>query len=198
MVIQMIPARHDDIRVEPDRTIGTHLMGTFVTARDRIAHPGLFREVDYDQYRVDTYSTYSKQHAPIRENPPQDGHGRDRRFMRTSGEEQALYYWIWPNYMLNLYPDNMSINIVIPLDHRRTLTIFEWFFEQPGTGEGWESMQQSIAFSDEIQYEDIEICESVQRGLHSRHYDRGRYAPQLEQGEHQFHQLLARRLRAAR
>ena len=32
-----------------------------------IAHPGLFREIDYDQYRVDTYRYYSKQHAPIRD-----------------------------------------------------------------------------------------------------------------------------------
>ena len=29
----------------------------------------------------------------------------------------------------------------------RTLTIFEWFFAEPGTGAGWESMQQTIAFS---------------------------------------------------
>ena len=31
-----------------------------------IAPPGLFREIDYDQYRVETHRYYCKQHAPIR------------------------------------------------------------------------------------------------------------------------------------
>jgi choline monooxygenase len=155
-----------------------------------IAHPGLFRELDYDQYRVDTFRYYSSQYAPIR--PAKDGEiqGRDRRYVRTEDEAEALYYWIFPNTMLNIYPDNMSINIILPLDHRRTLTIFEWYFEEPGTGSGWESMQQTIAFSDEIQQEDIEICLAVQQGLESRAYDRGRFSVKRENGVHHFQALL--------
>jgi choline monooxygenase len=64
----------------------------------------------------------------------------------------------------------------------RTLTIFEWFFAEPGSGPGWESMQQTIAFSDEIQQEDIVICEQVQRGLRSRAYDTGRFSAKRENG----------------
>ena len=154
-----------------------------------IAHPGLFREVDYDQYRVDTYRYYSKQHAPIREVDPSEV--RDRRYVRSGeGEEDALYYWIFPNVMLNVYLDNTSINIIIPRGHDQTLTIFEWYFEAPGTGEGWESMQQIIAFSDEIQQEDIEICEWVQRGLKSKAYDRGRFSVLRENGVHHFQSLV--------
>lgn len=155
-----------------------------------IAHPGLFRELDYEQYRVDTFRYYSSQYAPIR--PAKEGEiqGRDRRYVRTEGEAEALYYWIFPNTMLNIYPDNMSINIILPLDHERTLTIFEWYFEEPGTGEGWESMQQTIAFSDEIQQEDIEICEAVQQGLKSRAYDRGRFSVKRENGVHHFQVLV--------
>jgi len=33
--------------------------------------------------------------------------------------------------------------------------------------------------------------EGVQRGIRSRLYDRGRYAPTREQGVHHFHRLLA-------
>src|SRR5689334_17038840 len=130
-----------------------------------IAHPGLYRELDYEQYRVDTFRYYSSQYAPIRPAKSGDVQGRDRRYVRTEDEAEALYYWIFPNVMLNIYPDNMSINIILPLGHDKTLTIFEWYFEEPGTGEGWESMQQTIAFSDEIQQEDIEICVAVQQGL---------------------------------
>ena len=154
-----------------------------------IAHPGLFREVDYDQYRVDTYRYYSKQYAPIRDVDP--GEARDRRYVRSGeGEEDALYYWIFPNVMLNVYLDNTSINIIIPVGHDKTLTIFEWYFEAPGTGEGWESMQQIIAFSDEIQQEDIELCEWVQRGLRSNAYHAGRFSVLRENGVHHFQSLV--------
>ena len=115
---------------------------------------------------------------------------RDRRFLRTEAEEEALYYWVFPNFMLNFYPDNLQINIILPLSHDRTLTIFEWYFEQPGTGGGWESMQNSIAFSDEVQQEDIVICETVQKGLQSRSYDIGRFSVQRENGVHHFHSLV--------
>lgn len=156
-----------------------------------IAHPGLFREIDYEQYRVDTYRYYSSQYAPIRPLRPSDNlPGRDRRYLRTEEESQALYYWVFPNLMLNFYPDNMQINIIVPLSHERTLTIFEWYFKQPGSGEGWESMQQSIAFSDQVQKEDIEICETVQKGLRSRSYNQGRFSIKRENGVHHFQSLV--------
>lgn len=155
-----------------------------------IAHPGLFKELDYDQYRVDTFRYYSSQYAPIR--PVKDaGEVHDRRYVRSGdAEADALYYWMFPNVMLNVYLDNTSINIIIPIDHERTLTIFEWYFQQPGTGEGWESMQQIIAFSDQIQQEDIEICTNVQKGLKSRAYDSGRFSVLRENGVHHFQTLV--------
>jgi choline monooxygenase len=154
-----------------------------------IAHPDLFREIDYDQYKVDTFRYYSKQYAPIRE--VKEGDVRDRRYVRSGeGEEDALYYWIFPNVMLNVYLDNTSINIIVPIDHETTLTIFEWYFEQPGTGAGWGSMQDIIAFSDQIQVEDIELCEWVQKGLKSRAYDKGRFSVLRENGVHHFQSLV--------
>ena len=144
------------------------------------AHPGLFRELDYAQYRVDTFRYYSSQHAPIR--PPRAGQA-DRRY--TSDGLNALYYWIFPNFMLNVYPDNLSSNIIVPLSADKTLTIFEWF-GYPGTV----VRPETIAFSDEIQQEDIRICESVQKGLRSRTYDTGRFSVKRENGVHHFHLLL--------
>ncbi len=156
-----------------------------------IAHPGLFKELDYDAYRVETFRYYSKQHAPIRELKPGEEIGRDRRYLRLPGsEDNALYYWIFPNTMFNIYQDNMSSNVILPLGVDKTLTIFEWFFAQPGTGPGWESMQQTIAFSDEIQQEDIALCEMVQRGLKSRSYDRGRFSALRENGVYHFQALV--------
>jgi choline monooxygenase len=106
------------------------------------------------------------------------------------GETDALYYWIFPNTMFNLYPDNMQTNVILPLGPDRTLTIFEWYYAAPGTPEGWESMQQAIAFSDEIQREDIVLCEQVQRGLRSGVYESGRFSAKRENGVHHFQSLV--------
>lgn len=153
-----------------------------------MAHPGLYRELDYDEYRVEPFRYYSSQHAPIRE--ANDAAAHDRRYARNSAESRALYYWVFPNWMINIYPDNLSINIIVPISADQTLTIFEWYFQEPGTGEGWESMQQSIVFSDQIQHEDIAICEAVQEGLRSKSYSQGRYSVKRENGVHHFHLLL--------
>jgi len=136
------------------------------------AHPGLNRLLDYSQYRVETFRTYSSQIAPMRD-----------------AVAAALYYWIFPNFMLNVYPDNLSSNIILPMGPDRTLTIFEWF------GYGGEVAQAAIDFSDEIQREDIRICESVQRGLRSRNYSQGRFSVKRENGVHHFHGLLDEYLR---
>lgn len=151
-----------------------------------MAHPGLFKEIDYNQYRVETARYYSKQHAPIRHNP-------DSLYMRNleqGAAPEALYYWVFPNLMLNIYPDNLQINIILPLDHERTLTIFEWYVLDVERPEVAEDFARSFAFSDLVQREDIEICESVQRGLKSRSYDVGRFSVSRENGVHHFHGLL--------
>ena len=145
------------------------------------AHPGLFRELDYSAYRVDTHRWYSSQYAPIR--PARAG--EKRQYDEADAGNRALYYWIFPNFMLNIYPDNLSSNIIVPLGPNKTLTIFEWF----GYG-GAEVKDSTIAFSDEIQQEDIQICEAVQKGLRSRTYQTGRFAPKRENGVHHFHLLL--------
>jgi choline monooxygenase len=150
------------------------------------AHPSLFRELDYAQYRVETFPHYSSQIAPIRA----AGGGEARRYQFGDSSNRALYYWIFPNTMLNVYPDNLSANIIVPLGAEKTLTIFEWF-SYGGAGVA----PETIDFSDEIQQEDIKICESVQRGLRSRHYDRGRFSVKRENGVHHFHGLLAGCLR---
>ncbi|HLJ51597.1 MAG TPA: SRPBCC family protein [Bryobacteraceae bacterium] len=146
------------------------------------AHPGLFRELDYQQYRVDTFRYHSSQYAPIR---PKHGTGETRRYEYDSEGRGALYFWIFPNFMLNIYPDNLSSNIILPLGPDKTLTVFEWF-----SYGGGQVAPETIAFSDEIQQEDIKICENVQRGLNSSTYNQGRYSMKRENGVHHFHMLL--------
>jgi choline monooxygenase len=154
-----------------------------------IAHPGLMREIDYSQYRTDTFRFHSQQFAPIRAMKADDTSGR--AYAPGTGLQEALYLWIFPNLMLNIYPDNISTNLIVPLSQEKTLTIFEWFFHDPGSPKVQERVNKAVAFSDEVQQEDIGLCENVQKGLRSSTYDRGRYSVKRENGVHHFHMLLS-------
>jgi phenylpropionate dioxygenase-like ring-hydroxylating dioxygenase large terminal subunit len=154
-----------------------------------IAHPGLMREIDYAQYRTDTFRYYSQQLAPIRAMKP--GDATERAYAHGTGTlKEALYFWIFPNLMLNIYPDNLSTNLIVPLSHDKTLTIFEWFFHDIESPTSNERVAKAVAFSDEVQQEDIMLCTNVQKGLKSSTYDRGRYSVKRENGVHHFHMLL--------
>jgi len=154
-----------------------------------IAHPGLMREIDYSQYRTETFRYYSQQFAPIRAMKPSDA--GERFYAPGTGLQEALYFWIFPNLMLNIYPDNISTNVIVPLSHDKTLTIFEWFFHDVDSPKTKERIEKAVAFSDEVQQEDILLCENVQKGLRSSTYDRGRYSVKRENGVHHFHMLLS-------
>jgi len=154
-----------------------------------IAHPGLMKEIDYAQYRTDTFRYYSQQFAPIRAMKP--GDDTERAYAPGTGTlKEALYFWIFPNLMLNIYPDNLSTNLIVPLSHDKTLTIFEWFFHDTESQSARERIEKAIAFSDEVQQEDVMLCTNVQKGLNSSTYDRGRYSVKRENGVHHFHMLL--------
>ncbi len=91
--------------------------------------------------------------------------------------------------MINLYDGVMDTNRVVPLGVDRTLVVFDFYFTDVSPDAG-ERRQASMAVSQRIQDEDVAICESVQRGLGSRAYDRGRLSVRREAGVHLFHRLL--------
>lgn len=156
-----------------------------------IIHPSLMREIDFQRYRTLTRRYYSLQDAPIK-----TGKDPERRYSATAEQNEALYFWIFPNLMLNIYPDNLSTNLILPLGADRTLTIFEWYFHDVESIAAKERIRTTVALSDEIQQEDIWICEEVQKGLKSIAYDRGRYSIRRENGVHHFHSLWVEFMKA--
>jgi choline monooxygenase len=153
-----------------------------------VVHPSLHKEIDYDSYRVEPERYSSIQHAPLR---PVAG-AVDRKYDPAKTEiAEAVYGWIFPNIMLNVYMGQMQTNVVVPVSHDRTVVVFEWFAaDPPADAMSDPSWSRLVAFSDEIQAEDVEICQTVQRNLRSRIYDRGRYSAKREVGVHHFHSLL--------
>ena len=153
-----------------------------------VVHPGLAKELDYDQYRVDPHRWWSLQHAPLR--PVRAGDTTRMYEPRGEGDE-AQYYWLFPNLMLNVYQGQLQLNTVLPDGHDRTTVVFDWYSSQaPAEAANDPQWTKLVAFSDTIQDEDIAICEAVQRNLRSRVYERGRYSATRENGVHHFHGLL--------
>jgi choline monooxygenase len=134
-------------------------------------HKRLDSLLDYSNYQIELGDRFCLQWSPFA-----DG-------------GKALYCWLYPNFMINCYPDAMDTNLVLPRGIDRTEVIFDFYFTDVSRAALNRNLD-SIAASERIQEEDVGICKSVQRGLASRAYTSGRLSVRREAGEHLFHRLL--------
>lgn len=152
-------------------------------------HKGLNSVLDYTHYTIENGERFCLQSSPM---VASEEHAE---VTATRQGDRARYYWLYPNFMLNLYEGVMDTNLVLPLGVGRCRVIFDFYFADV-SAEREEHNLASIATSDVVQDEDVAICESVQRGLGSRAYGAGRLSVRREAGEHLFHRLLAGSLKA--
>ncbi len=154
-------------------------------------HSGLNTALDYGSYRTELFR-YSNVQVGI-------GRGGEDVLHPPAGSPDhgqpiaGYYFWLFPNLMFNVYPWGVSINVVRPLGVDRTrvsFLIYVWDAARLERGAGSDL--------DRVEREDEAIVEAVQKGVRSRHYDRGRYSPTRETGTHHFHRLLAEFLGAGR
>src|SRR5262245_24149313 len=146
-------------------------------------HKGLDSVLDYSNYMIENGERHCLQWSPI----VSDGAEAQTGAVRKG--DRALYYWIYPNFMINLYDGVMDTNLVIPRGVDKTEVVFDFYFPDVSDA-AREGNLASIAVGQRIQDEDVEICKSVQRGLNSRAYNVGRLSVRREAGEHLFHRLL--------
>ncbi len=146
-------------------------------------HASLNDAIDYGEYRVELFE-WSNLQLGI-------ASGAEECFDLPSDHPDAgtnvaaYYFWLFPLTMFNVYPWGISVNVVRPLGVDRTKVSFipyVWDASKLDHGVG--------ADLDRVEREDEEVVESVQRGLRSRLYTRGRYSPTREQGVHHFHRLI--------
>lgn len=138
-------------------------------------HPTLNQLLDYRCYRTECARWSSLQYSPV------DGDAG----IYADGE--ALYWYLWPNTMLNILPGRMQTNRVIPIDAGHCRVRFDYYYPADALAD---AIVGDHAFSDGVQAEDIDICEQVQRGLASGSYDTGWLNPRHESGLLHFHNLL--------
>ena len=147
-------------------------------------HRGLSSIFDAAKYTIETGERFCLQSSPISTDDKTDAQTAAAR-----KGDRALYYWIYPNLMINYYAGVMDTNLVYPRGIDRTEVIFNFYFAD-NSASAQERNLASIAVSERIQAEDVAICESVQHGLASRTYNTGRLSLRREAGEHLFHRLL--------
>lgn len=152
-------------------------------------HPGLAGVLDYSEYRATIHGNTSVQTSPIKAASNADPTASKTR----TGD--AAYWWVYPNFMLNLYSGVMDTNLVLPLGPSRCRVIFDYYFTNTDTEADRTFIEDSIAVAHQVQLEDVQICQEVQHGLNSRSYCTGRFSVKREIAGYYFHQLLARRLR---
>ncbi|MGH8427156.1 MAG: aromatic ring-hydroxylating oxygenase subunit alpha [Gammaproteobacteria bacterium] len=148
-------------------------------------HPGLNRLLDYRRYATHLADWYSDQTSPLDSAPG------------PYGEGEAHYFFVWPNLMLNVLPDRVQTNLVMPVSVCECRVLFDYYYVERESESARTMIEGDFAFSDQVQREDVMICERVQRGLESGAYRAGRLSPKREAGVHHFQNLWRRACRRA-
>ena len=155
-----------------------------------VAHKDFVSLVDMDTYTVTTHGIYSSHMAEAgkSENTAYD--------VSNATVTDHAVWWLWPNTCIMRYPGrgNMIILKIIPAGPDLTYETYDFFLE---SAEPNEAELESIRYLDEVlQVEDINLVESVQRGMGTPAFQQGRIVNDpagsglSEHALHHFHGLV--------
>ena len=139
-------------------------------------HRSLVEEaLDWGSYRIHTF-----EHHHIHTSSARNvGYGTTTE--GAARPESFLSCLLWPNWVCEAYPGgNLTVFHHDPLAPELTVQRCEWYFahDTPSDEE-----REVIDFVHKVRLEDIPLCESVQKGLHSLGYRQGRFVVDPERSE---------------
>jgi carnitine monooxygenase subunit len=155
-----------------------------------VAHKGFSSMIDMDTYKVKTHGIYSSHMAKAR-----IGENSAYSLADATVTDHAVWF-LWPNMALMRYPGrgNFMVWRFYPINEQECHEEFDFFFE---TAESNDAEKEAIKFIDEVlQPEDINLVESVQRGMNTPAFNSGRYMVDIEgsgaseHAVHHFHGLI--------
>ncbi len=157
-------------------------------------HPSLVNgALDITKYKIEVHPGYHR-HVTTDVGERQ---GYTMKKDNTGSYHEFGSWLVWPNMVFEVYPGgNLTVFHHIPAGPEHTIQETEWYFtnDTPSTEE-----REVINFVNVVREEDIPICESVQRGLHSQGYTQGRFivdANRTDVSEHAVHDFQLRVVRA--
>ena len=154
------------------------------------AHRDFASLVEMDTYRVVTHGIYSSHCAKAGKR------GNSAYKIDDASVTDHAVWWLWPNTCIMRYPGESNIIIlkVIPTGPETTFETYDFYFLQDHPKP---SQFEAIDYlRDVLQREDIDIVESVQRGMRTPAYEQGRFVTDpegsgmSEHAVHHFHALL--------
>jgi phenylpropionate dioxygenase-like ring-hydroxylating dioxygenase large terminal subunit len=155
-----------------------------------VAHTDFVSLVDMDTYKVTTQGIYSSHMAEA-------GRSANTAYdVSDATVRDHAVWWLWPNTCIMRYPGrgNMIVLNIIPVSENVTLETYDFFLESADPNE---AELESIRYLDEVlQVEDINLVESVQRGMATPAFSQGRIVNDpggsglSEHALHHFHGLV--------
>ncbi len=162
-----------------------------------VAHEDFVSLVDMDTYTVSTHGIYSSHMAEA-------GKSANTAYdVSAATVTDHAVWWLWPNTCIMRYPGrgNMIVLKIIPVGPGLTRETYDFFIE---SAEANEAELESIRYLDEVlQVEDINLVESVQRGMETPAFTQGRIVTDpsgsglSEHALHHFHGLVLEQYRKA-
>ena len=155
-----------------------------------VVHKGFSSMIDMDTYKVKTHGIYSSHMARAKL-----GENKAYNIADATVTDHAVWF-LWPNITLMRYPGrgNFMVWRFYPINETETWEEFDFFFE---TADPNETEMEALRFIDEeLQPEDINLVESVQRGMSTPAFNSGRYMVDIEgsgaseHAVHHFHGLI--------
>ncbi len=155
-----------------------------------VAHKDFCTLLDMKSYKVTTHGLYSSHMAKASKE------ANTAYSVEGATVDDHAVWWLWPNTCLMRYPGrgNFLVMHVIPVDQDRTIETYDFFFE---TAEPTAQEKEAITYIKEVlQQEDIDIVESVQRGMATPAFESGRIvhdpagSGRSEHAVHHFHGLV--------
>ncbi|WIG60397.1 MAG: Benzoate 1,2-dioxygenase [Ktedonobacterales bacterium] len=152
-----------------------------------VAHPSFCDLIDVNHYTVTEYEYFSTQNGAVKQTA-REGKAANL-YDASQGVQEGFYAYLWPNFTINIYPGpgNVSLNLFVPLAVDRTLAVYDYCFADAVSEQ---EERDFVRFIDQVQEEDIVLCESVQRGMQSGYFERGKLMLSREKALRHFQNLI--------
>ena len=155
-------------------------------------HPTLTQNaLDLQTYKIECKENYHVHRS--RDKGDAVGYHVDTESAARPNEFRSFY--IWPNTVFEVFPGgNLTVFHHAPAGPEKTIQGNEWYFSNTNA---LAENQAVVDFVHSVRLEDIPLCESVQKGLHSQGYGQGQLVvdPELtsvsEHAVHHFQRKVA-------
>jgi len=147
-----------------------------------LVHPKLNTVINYKSYKTEIFDDFSMQWCFL--NPDSSP------YKNSEDNNKAFYFTIYPNILFNIAPGRLQTNTIEPIDEQNCNVIFDYYFKDVSE----KKIKEDIVFSEEVQNEDIYICEKVQKGLKSNGFNQGIFSEKYEIGVSHFQSYISEKI----